>query len=72
MWIPRPAYEAMPYVCVAAGAGLIVLAFRVDWGPHGLLFGVGGGLVTLGLVLWMKRRDYRSTQSAYDPRSLDE
>jgi hypothetical protein len=28
--------------------------------------------VTLGLLLWMKRRDYRSTQSAYDPRAIDE
>jgi hypothetical protein len=72
MWIPRPLYEAKPYVSAGAGIACILAAFHVSWLPHGLLFAVGGGLVTLGLVLWMKRRDYRNTNSNYDPRSLDE
>jgi hypothetical protein len=72
MWIPRPIYEAMPYVLAGAGAGLVALAFHAKELPHGLLFGGGGILLTAGLVLWMKRRDYRTTQSDYDPGSLDE
>jgi hypothetical protein len=72
MWLPRPVYEAMPYAFGAAGAGLILLAFRVAAVPQEWLFGAGGGLATLGLVLWMKRRDYRSNHSEYDPHSLDE
>lgn len=71
MWLPRPVYEALPYGLAAAGAGLVLLAFRVESLPHGLLFAVGGALVTLGLVLWMKRKDYRTTQSDYDPHALD-
>jgi len=72
MWIPRPLYEAMPYALAGAGSLLIAVAFRIEHSPHGLLFALGGGLVTLGLVLWMKRRDYRSTHTEYDPHSLDE
>ncbi len=71
-WIPRPIYEAMPYGFVVLGALLVIVAFRIDWGPHGALFAVGGGFIVLGLVLWMKRRDYRTTHSEYDPHSLDE
>ena len=72
LWIPRPLYEAMPYAFVALGALLVAVAFRLERAPHGVLFAVGGGLVVLGLVLWMKRRDYRTTHSEYDPHSIDE
>ena len=72
MWIPRPIYEAMPYVFGGCGAVLVGLAFHAKEAPHGLLFGGGGVLIVAGLVLWMKRRDYRTTQSDYDPRAIDE
>lgn len=71
MWIPRPAYEAVPYVLAAAGTAMIAIALLVQRGPRGLLFGFGGFAIIVGLVLWMKRRDYRATQSHYDPHSLD-
>jgi hypothetical protein len=32
---------------------------------------LGGGCLTLGLVLWMRRRDYRASQDEYDTHSLD-
>jgi len=72
VWIPRPVYEALPVVFAAAGAAMIAIAFLVHRGPRGLLFGLGGFVVTVGLVLWMRRRDYRATQTDYDPHSLDE
>jgi hypothetical protein len=72
MWIPRPLYEAIPYVLMVAGAVALVSAFFVEQAPHGLLMLAGGLGLTLGLVLWMRRRDYRATQSEYDTRSLDE
>lgn len=71
MWIPRPVYEAMPYAFAAAGAAMIAIAVLVQRGPRGLLFGLGGFAIIVGLVLWMKRRDYRTTQTDYDPHSLD-
>ena len=72
MWLPRPLYEAIPYVAVAGGASALAVAWWVEKSPRTLLFVAGGALVTLGALLWMKRRDYRSTQSSYDPRALDE
>jgi hypothetical protein len=36
------------------------------------LLAAGAGVLTVGLVLWMRRRDYRETHAEYDARSLDE
>jgi len=72
MWIPRPLYESIPYASAGAGLALLAAAFLAHGGPRGLLFASGGLALTVGLVLWMKRRDYRSTQSDYDPHSLDD
>ena len=72
MWLPRPIYEAIPYASAGAGAALIGVACYTDLGSRGVAFAVGGLLGIVGLVLWMKRRDYRSTQGDYNPRALDE
>jgi len=72
MWLPRPVYEAIPYAGIVAGLACFATAFWVDRSPHTLLFVAGGVLVTVGSLLWMKRRDYRSTQADYDPRAIDE
>ena len=42
------------------------------WRPATCIGIAGGALVTVGALLWMKRRDYRATQSGYDPRAIDE
>lgn len=72
MWIPRPLYEALPYVYMGSGALALVVAFVVERAPHGFLMLLGGLGLTIGLVLWMRRRDYRASQSEYDTHSLDE
>jgi hypothetical protein len=72
MWLPRPVYEAIPYAGIVAGLACFAAAYWVDRSPHTLLFVAGGVLVTVGSLLWMKRRDYRSTQADYDPRAIDE
>ena len=72
MWIPRRLYELLPYVYMALGAAAFVAAFAMERGPHGLLMLLGGLSLTAGLVLWMRRRDYRESQAEYDSRSLDE
>ena len=71
MWIPRPLYESLPYAYIAAGAALLVAAFFMDGGPRGLLLAGGALGLTAGLVLWMRRRDYRASQTEYDSHSLD-
>jgi hypothetical protein len=72
MWLPRPIYESIPYAGIGIGLGCVATAFWVERSPRSALFVLGMVLVTVGALLWMKRRDYRSTQSDYDPRAIDE
>jgi hypothetical protein len=72
MWLPRPIYEALPYVYVAVGAALLAAAYLFPSSPRGLLLAFGAAAATLGLVLWMRRRDYRSTHRQYDSHSIDD
>jgi hypothetical protein len=72
MWIPRPLYEVLPYAYMAAGAAALGAAFFAEHAPHGFLMLLGGLGLTVGLVLWMRRRDYRASQAEYDGDSLDE
>ena len=72
MWLPRPVYEALPYAWMAAGTALLGAAWFVPQGPRGLLLALGASGLTLGLVLWMRRRDYRASQREYDTRALDD
>jgi hypothetical protein len=72
MWLPRPLYEAIPYVYSGVGAALIAAALLIADGPRGLLLAGGVVALTAGLMLWMRRRDYRSSHREYDSRSLDD
>jgi hypothetical protein len=71
MWIPRPIYEALPYVYMGSGVAILGAAYLMERGPRGLLLVLGAAGLTLGLVLWMRRRDYRASRREYDTRSLD-
>jgi len=72
MWLPRPVYEAKPFVAGVAGLAAFATAYFMPASPRGVLLLAGGALVVYGLMIWMRRRDYRSTQSTYDPRAIDE
>jgi drug/metabolite transporter (DMT)-like permease len=72
MWLPRPLYEAKPWASILVGLACFAVAWWVERSPRSALFALGAGLVTIGTLLVMKRRDYRSTQSDYDPRAIDE
>ena len=72
MWIPRPLYELIPYAYMGAGAALVAAAYFIEQGPRGLLLLFGAVGITAGLVLWMRRRDYRRSQAEYDTRSIDD
>ena len=72
MWIPRPLYEAIPYAYIAGGIALLGTAYFYEQGPRGLLLVLGATGLTAGLVLWMRRRDYRASRREYDARALDE
>jgi hypothetical protein len=73
MWLPKPVYEALPYVYAALG----VLFIGESWiGATGwlsaLLLVAGSGLLLIGIVLWLRRKDFRDEQRQYNAHSLDE
>ena len=72
MWFPRPVYEALPYGYALVGAALLAVAFFGHGGSRGLLLALGALGLLGGLVLWMRRRDYRANHAAYDRRSIDD
>jgi len=72
VWFPRPVYEALPYVYGLIGAALVLAAFTIDSAPHGLLLALGVIGLTAGLVIWMRRKEYRASHAEYDPRSIED
>jgi hypothetical protein len=72
MWIPRPLYEAVPYLYIAAGASMLAAAWFMEQLPGGWLLAGGGAGLVAGLVIWLRRRDYRTQQAEYDAHAIDE
>jgi hypothetical protein len=73
MWMPRPIYELLPYVYMGVGAVLIGIAWflQVETWP-GIMLGVGSLSLLVGIVLFLRRKDYRTRQAEYSNRSLDD
>jgi hypothetical protein len=73
MWMPRPIYELLPYVYMGLGAVLIGTAWflQVETWP-GIMLGVGSLSLLIGIVLFLRRKDYRTRQAEYSNRSLDD
>jgi hypothetical protein len=73
MWISRPLYELLPYLYMLIGGGALVAAWLVEVQPWPNLFLAVGALSLMGgLVLWLRRKDFRAKQAEYDSRSLDD
>jgi uncharacterized iron-regulated membrane protein len=73
MWLARPVYESLPYLYALAGAVLMSASWFVKATAWSLALLCAGGIALLaGLVIWLKRRDYRTQQTEYDSRSLDD
>ena len=73
MWLARPVYEFLPYLYMLVGVGLLGAAWLIDVQTLPSIFMVVGALSLMaGLVLWLRRRDYRTRQAEYNSRSLDE
>jgi hypothetical protein len=73
MRISRPLYEALPYFYIAFGAAAVGASFvwRVaDW--SGVVALLGLVAIVGGLVLALRRRDYRIQQRHYGAAFEDE
>ncbi|KPJ81721.1 MAG: hypothetical protein AMJ58_03935 [Gammaproteobacteria bacterium SG8_30] len=72
MRLSKPVYEALPYAYLGFGAGALVASFYLRAsGWSNLMMGVGLLALVGGLVLLLKRRDYRVQQRRYGA-ALDE
>ena len=72
MWLARPV-EFLPYLYMLVGLGLLAAAWFIEMSTLPSVFLVVGVLsIMAGLVLWLRRRDYRTRQSEYNSRSLED
>lgn len=66
MFLPKPLYEALPYLYVIVG--LVCLfgswQFASQAGSSALAL-FGAGAIVLGLVVALRRRDYRQQKERY-------
>jgi hypothetical protein len=73
MWIARPVYELIPYLYMVVGLVLLGAAWALNADILPGIFLLLGCLSLLaGIVLWLRRKDYRTTQAEYNSKSLDE
>jgi hypothetical protein len=73
MWLARPIYEFLPYLYMLVGVALLGAAWFIEMSTLPSVFMVVGVLSLMaGLVLWLRRRDYRTRQSEYNSRSFED
>ena len=66
MRVSRPLYESLPYVYIVIGVAAVAASFTwrvADWSPVLAVFGIVA--IVGGLVLVLRRRDYRIQQRHY-------
>jgi hypothetical protein len=68
-YLNKPLYESLPVVYAALGVLLLWLSYRYQEKGWSTVCAVAGllGLVA-GLMVWMRRRDYRATSADYMQR----
>jgi hypothetical protein len=73
MWLARPVYEFLPYLYMLVGVVMLAAAWFIEMSTlPSVLLVVGVLSMMAGVVLWLRRRDYRTRQSEYNSRSLEE
>lgn len=60
MWVSKPIYESLPFFYLAAGVILLLASMYLNhWYWPTICFVVGIATLAGGLVLLLKRRDFR-------------
>ena len=69
MWVSKPIYESLPYFYLLVGAiSLGASMYLKHWHWPTICFVVGLFCLVAGLVVLLKRRDYRDTDRRVDQR----
>jgi LPXTG-motif cell wall-anchored protein len=72
MRLSRPIYESLPVLYLLAGAALLIVSYRLHTGSVSVLLLIAGMLsVVAGVVIFLRRRDFRTTDAEYWSRSAD-
>ena len=69
----RPVYEGLPWFYIACGIAALVGSYLMPSGVWSLIVGLAGLAAVLGgVVILLRRRDYRALRSEYvDPDALN-
>jgi hypothetical protein len=60
MWVSKPIYECLPYFYLLSGfVALMASMYLNHWYWPAICFVVGIGTLVGGLIVFLKRRDYR-------------
>ncbi|HEV2269024.1 MAG TPA: hypothetical protein VGR92_06165 [Steroidobacteraceae bacterium] len=72
MHLSRPMYEGLPWLYIAAGLAALSGSYLIgDSHVLGLLVGLAGlAALLLGVVVLLRRRDYRELRSQYGQPDL--
>ena len=72
LWISKPIYELLPYFYMTGGAlALGASVYLDDWYWPTVCLVSGFMLIIGGLVIWLKRRDYRQDRNPPDLEELE-
>jgi len=69
----RPVYEGLPWFYIACGIAALTGSYLMPSGVLSLIVGLAGLMAVLGgVVILLRRRDYRALRSEYgDPEALN-
>jgi nitrate reductase gamma subunit len=72
--LARPLYEGLPWLYMACGLAALVASYREVWPRASVFLGLTGAIALLaGVVVWLRRRDYRRMRTHYArPDALSE
>ena len=64
MWLSKPLYESLPFYYVGVGLLALTASLYVNYWYWPLICtAVGIASLIAGLVVWLRRRDYRQSRS---------